>query len=317
MKHLICILSHKNASHLELLTSECLQRGYEVIIHIDKKNRKQLLQDSELLKKHTLKESIDVTRAHITIVEASLLLLKAAKDVDYDYVHVISGEDFIVKSANCFEAFFSEHKGKNFINNNLLPVNLTTKPQRDKLFSAYAIFKDRIEINNYSSWYYENGLGLLNTHYFRPGSLGDRLIKLLTPTYRLRKIYKRLASRKLPNTHYYAGSAWFSITQQMAEYLIDETIASPSFYCFFENSLFPDETYFQTLALNSPLAHTIINSDLRYIPWDKPVNFGPRPIRISELSDIAKSNGFFARKLDLGKDTKLKEKIYDTLYDTY
>jgi hypothetical protein len=316
MKHLICILAHKNASHLELLTSECLQRGYEVIIHIDKKNRKQLLQDSELLKKHTLKESIDVTRAHITIVEASLLLLKAAKDVNYDYVHVISGEDFIVKSANCFETFFSEHKGRNFVNNNLLPVNLNTEPQRDKLFSACTVFKDRINTDNYSSWYYENGMGLLNTYYVRPGSLGDKLIKLLTPTYRLRKIHKRLARRKLPKKQYYAGSAWFSITKEMAQYLTDETAASPDFYTFFEKSLFPDETYFHTLALNSPLAETIINSDLRYIPWDNPVNFGPRPINISELGDIANSNGFFARKMDLEADTKLKEQIYNTLYDT-
>ncbi len=115
MKHLICILAHKNASHVELLTSECLQRGYEVIIHIDKKNRKQLLQDSELLKKHTLKESIDVTRAHITIVEASLLFFMAVKYIDYDYVYVISGEDFIVESVNCFEAF-STFKCKPLIN---------------------------------------------------------------------------------------------------------------------------------------------------------------------------------------------------------
>lgn len=317
MKHLVCILAHKNATHLELLITECLKRGYKVLVHIDKKNRANLLSQSQLVKKHTISQSIDVTRAHITIVKASLLLLNAANGIDYDYLHLISGEDFIVKSKDEFETFFTENKGLNFINHNALPILDKSILDREELFSKYIVFKDRINTDNYSSWYYENGIGLLNTYYFRPGSFGDKLTSFLTPKYQLRKIKKRLATRKIPEKHYYAGSAWFSITKQMAKYLAHETTKSPKFYSYFKNSLFPDETYFHTLALNSPLAHTIINSDLRYIPWDKPVNFGPRPIQISELSDIAKSNGFFARKFDLGKNAKLKEKIYNTLYDTH
>ncbi|PCJ67573.1 MAG: hypothetical protein COA58_00110 [Bacteroidetes bacterium] len=314
MKHFIAILAHKNGAHLELLVKECKKRNYVVRIHLDKKSRSKILKKHPYLLPYTLEQSIDVSRGHFSIVEASMLLLNASNLEEFDYFHLISGEDYITKSEEEFEHFFTGNQGTNFINNTQLPIESEYPKVRSTIFSKYATFKDRVPLTNYQHAFFKNGIGLVDTYHFRPSGLISKVIKWTTPTYQLRQFYLKLFKRKLPKKEFYAGSAWFSVTKDMTLHFSEQTQDTPSLYAYFRNVLFPDEIYFHTIALNSSLKETIINSDLRYINWDKPVQEGPGLLTVEDIYEIKKSNGFFARKCDLANNTKLKEQIENELF---
>jgi hypothetical protein len=305
VKHIVAILAHKNGVHLEIFVQECIKRDYAVLIHLDQKCRAEILQNHHVLEQYVVDQSISVTRAHFSIVQATHALLQASKNVTYDYFHLISGEDFMIKSAQDFDSFFTQNAGLNFINHISIPVAADYTTTRNDIFSQYWIFRDRIPLTNYKHAFFKNGISLVDTTHFRPNSLADKIVKWSTPTYRLRQIYLKLFKRKIPKKDYYAGSAWFSVTRAMAHYFMEQTSTHPSFYNFFSKALFPDEIYFQTLAKNSPMRDTIINSDLRYINWDTPVNDGPSILSTKHLDEILQSNGFFARKMDLATDKEL------------
>lgn len=305
MKHLVAILAHKNGAHLAILVQECIARGYEVRIHIDRKSRVEIVENFSSLAPYVISQSISVSRAHFSIVQATVALLQASKTIAYDYFHLISGEDFIIKSPEEFDQFFSQNAGLNFMNRISLPVEQDYPSERESLFARYTVFRDRVPISNYMHAFFKNGIGLIDTLHFRPGSTAHYIASWLTPVYRLRRFYQIIFSRKLPNADYFGGSAWFSITAEMAQFFIHQTESNPSFYNFFGKSLFPDEIYFQTLAMSSPWQSTIVNSDLRYINWDKPVNDGPSVLTTEHLDEIQKSNGFFARKMNLAADHEL------------
>ena len=313
MKHLVAILAHKNGAHLELLIGECEKRGYNVLLHLDAKCRHKLLANHPNLKKYVIADANSVTRAHFSIVEATVSLLKASRSFDYDYFHLISGEDYPTKSELLFNDFFTRNSEKNFINHIAFPVN-KYEQKRSSLFEKYTVFRDRVPLSNYKHAFFKNGIGLVDTYHFKPGSMAAKISSILTPTYQLRKLYQRIFKRKLPKVKYYGGSAWFSITKQMAEYFVEQTEENSSFYKYFNNALFPDEVYFHTLALNSQLKDTVINSDLRYINWDKPINQGPSLLTKEHISEIKNSNGFFARKCDIASNIQLKNAIESQLY---
>jgi hypothetical protein len=73
---------------------------------------------------------------------------------------------------------------------------------------------------------------------------------------------------------------------------------------FFEHAYVPDEMFFQTLLLNSPLASTIVNDDLRLIKWP-----GPAILTAADWNDILRSPDLFARKFDENVDASILDSI--------
>lgn len=314
MKHLVAILAHKNPQHLALLIEECQSRGYEVIVHLDAKVKAKITSKWKTIDACTIEPSIDVQRAHFSIVQATMHLIQEAQHIEYDYFHLLSGEDYITKSSEEFEEFFTKNNGKNFINHLLMPVKLgDDEYDRAALFSTYSIFRDCVPPNNYQYWTIDGGLGFINRYYFSPNNWKSKLINKISVSYRVRKIMTTLLRRKTLDTNSYTGSAWFSVTKDLTQYWLEQWNSDLKTRRFFKNVLFPDEIYLQTLAANSPYAPTLINSDLRYINWDHPVNHGPSILDVSHLDEIRSSNGFFARKIDVSDKVLLKA-IHKKLY---
>jgi hypothetical protein len=105
--------------------------------------------------------------------------------------------------------------------------------------------------------------------------------------------------RKPPNgLVQYVGSQWWSFTRECAQYVIDYVAHNPNVVRYYRHSHVPDEGFFQTVLLNSPLAGKIENTSMRYIEWDGA--FNPRVLDANDLAAIVKSGCMFARKLVLG-----------------
>jgi hypothetical protein len=81
----------------------------------------------------------------------------------------------------------------------------------------------------------------------------------------------------------------------------------PDVLSFFRHVDIPDEIFFQTVIMNSELADTVVNDNLRYIDWTR----GRRPaiLETRDFEALARSPKLFARKFDVEHDEQIMELI--------
>jgi len=103
-------------------------------------------------------------------------------------------------------------------------------------------------------------------------------------------VRRRLPPGLLP----YTGSAHWCLSRDCLEYIAR---SDPELARFFQRSAVPDESFFQTLLMNSPLASTLVNDDLRYIDWSEG-GPSPRVLTSYDLERMLRSSALFARKFD-------------------
>jgi hypothetical protein len=72
----------------------------------------------------------------------------------------------------------------------------------------------------------------------------------------------------------------------------------------------PDEHFFHTIVLNSPLKDTVVNDDLRYLEWHHPdVAGGPAVLGRQDYKKVMTSEALFARKFDVTHDSEVLDMI--------
>jgi Core-2/I-Branching enzyme len=101
----------------------------------------------------------------------------------------------------------------------------------------------------------------------------------------------------------HGGGAWMSLSAPAARYVVDFVRANPGFVRFFRSVLHPDEIFFQTILMNSPLRETIVNDHLRYIDWSS--DPGPATLGVSDFGSLVESPKLFARKFDVTVDAAI------------
>jgi hypothetical protein len=98
----------------------------------------------------------------------------------------------------------------------------------------------------------------------------------------------------------YHGSGHWCLSRACLEY----AVARESEIELFRRASSPDETLFQTILINSPLATTIVNDDLRYVDWSEG-GASPRVLTTYDLDRLLASHCLFARKFDPGVDAEV------------
>jgi hypothetical protein len=116
-------------------------------------------------------------------------------------------------------------------------------------------------------------------------------------------------NRKMPNDFkWYAGSQWFMINKQFCEYV--NSYRAKKFVRFFKYTHIPDESFFQTVIMNSEFKQTVINDNKRSIEWgDKCVKI----LTSDDCEQLISGNAFFARKFDITKDSLIIDKLENYL----
>jgi hypothetical protein len=97
----------------------------------------------------------------------------------------------------------------------------------------------------------------------------------------------------------YTGSAHWCLSRECLEHVAG---ADPEVVRFFRRSAVPDESFFQTLLMSSPLGATLVNDDLRYVDWSEG-GPSPRVLTSYDLERMMRSSALFARKFDPGVDS--------------
>jgi hypothetical protein len=105
----------------------------------------------------------------------------------------------------------------------------------------------------------------------------------------------------------FGGGAYWCLSRESVEYVAEFSRARPEVLEFFKHVDIPDEIFFQTVVMNSDLAKSVVNDNLRYIDWTR----GSRPA-ILETRDFERLRGspkLFARKFDVSHDAEVLDLI--------
>jgi len=105
----------------------------------------------------------------------------------------------------------------------------------------------------------------------------------------------------------FGGGAYWSLSRDCIEYVSRFVRDRPDVVAFFRHVDIPDEIFFHTILMNSPLSETIVYDNLRYIDWTR----GRRPA-ILETRDVDALRGspkLYARKFDVQQDENVLDLI--------
>lgn len=278
MKQAILIVAHKNPEQLKRLIGyfrgEC-----EIYVHIDRRSKISRKEREELQSLSGVKAVVSRYRVRwggYSILRVEILLLRLALKLgNAGYFHLISGQDYPLQPYSDFISFFSRTQHKGFINCSHLPTSKTDGNTFTRL--QYFFLSDLMNVRN------------------KAGK--EKMMKFVW--WQKRHGIKR----RLPDTfdHLYGGSAWFSISRELARHIVDYTRRHPRFYRRMRHTYIPEEIYIPTVILNSPMAESVMrHNNCRNIIWlysgldASPQDITEEHFRLLLRNPIA----FFTRKVE-------------------
>ncbi len=282
MKHAILILCHESLDKLENLMS-CFNDDFRFYIHIDKKCRidKSNLKCFEA--RHPNSKVFSKYRVNwggIGILKAEIYLLKQiVKDVNADYIHILSGQDYPIKSLDEFNQFFKNFDGKQYVEYHQIPA----EKWENGTYSRFELYR-------------------LNDYFDYRTARGKRIINWVN-NWQIKHNFRRNIPNQFPKL--FGGSNWMSLTFDCAKYVVDMLPYNRKFFNRLRFTFASDEVYFHTVILNSPFKDSVVNDNKRLVRWDKR---SQRPSVLTERDwfEVATSDKLFARKFVKGLSDNLE-----------
>lgn len=226
---------------------------------------------------------VDVRWAGVSMVQAGLTATRSAlQEADFDYIHLLTESDLPIRPMSEIHSFFREHSGFEFIEYH---------PDND----GFAQYKGQV------------------FHFFanRRSYRSSKLTKYAN--HGLAKAQQKVQFQRHPGVRYYHGSAFWSITRGLAEY-VDER--ADQILRDYRWTLAPDEVYLHTLVMNSPYRDRLYEfeipmiSSARYIDWARREGNSPHTITVEDLGEMLSNDGLmFARKFNPAVDSEVIDRV--------
>ncbi len=278
-RHAYLIMAHGNFEYLKKLIESLDDPRNDVYIHIDKKSKftdfNMLKKDIKFSSVYFIKQS-DIKWAAFSGILCEVDLLKAATArIQYDYYHLLSGSDLVIKSQNEIHQFFDQNKGKEFVTFDEQKID---NEYLDRV-KYYYLFQDV---------YGRNRRNILLLGLYAIDKILLSIQKLLKVN-RIRKV----------QMEFQKGANWYSITHDLARHIIDQ---EKWIHKTFRFSLSGDELFLQTILINSRFKNNLChpnqlkeNLNMRLIDWTRGK---PYTWRKEDYDILINSNMFYARKID-------------------
>ena len=197
-----------------------------------------------------------------SLVDATLDLIRAALADGFDWATLLSGADYPLKSTAQISAFLAAQTTRGFID-----------------------IRDQARFDVAHRW-----------QAFHPEALHGRVLgKVLQKAQRgLHQLGWRRAL-PTPLSAIYAGSQWWTLSAEACAAVLAFIAQSPHLLDFFRSTSVPDEMFFQTLLMHTPLAAQLQPDNQRLIQWDEGA-WSPHTWGAQDLPKLSGSNALFARK---------------------
>lgn len=271
MKHAYLIAAHNQFNLLCRLLSTLDDINNDIYLHIDIKAGDIDFSDFSKCVKYSKLHFLDrkdITWGDFSQIDLELEFLKASIGNNYDYYHYISGVDFPIKSLNEINDFFMANNGKEFIH-------------FDKVMDMKTV-EYRIGIYHVFQKYVGRTTGVL-----------EKVEKVILAIQKILHINRI----KNANLEFKKGANWFSITNNLAHYVIENEKQIRKMY---SKSYCADEIFLQTLVYNSPFKNAMYYSDreeryfnMRFVDWTRG---NPYVFRKEDYPMLKQTDCLFARK---------------------
>lgn len=212
------------------------------------------------------------------------LLKMALEDTEITRAHIISGEDFPIKSVAEFIQFFEqENRYKNFIE----LTDISEMPEMRLRYEKY---------------HFQHIFNRKSDNIFI--KYADKIIRQMQ--------YHVPFKRKI--RFRYKGLVWSSLSRegviQIMEYITPSMIKELK-YC--ETA---EEFMVQNALMASELKETVVTDKLRFDDWSDCL-MGPKVLTIENYNSIKETNAFFARKIQWHSGNEKVDKLYEKLYEEF
>jgi glycosyltransferase involved in cell wall biosynthesis len=268
------ILTHKKPYQVLRLVNALTTENTYFIIHIDNKIDETPFRLSIGDRENIFfcKHRKTVNWAGFSQIEATMELIREmiVRIGFPDYVHLLSGQDFPIKSNECIFDYFEKNRGTNFIEYFSLPSDN---------------WNDGMERIRYK-WYIDD------VGYAKATEL----------------VQKQKPHDFLPNIVPYGGSTWWSLTGECVANIFNECNQGSQLYEFYKYTVSPDEMLFHTFLMNSEYKNTIKNYNLRKIDWSAKLPH-PKTWQSEHFEELINSPRLFARKFDADFDSEILNKL--------
>lgn len=273
------IITYTNPFQTERMIQQMQHPDFDFYIHVDAKFP---LASHDNLKKYSnvyfIQNRVDVQWAAYSTIQAEFNGLQEILDSarNYDFISLMSGQDYPIKTPAQIQAFFEARKGK--------------------LLLKYRAFS--------GEW--EEGMQRVNKYHLTDFRFrGQFFLERLINTF-IKRTNQPIGMK------FYGSSMFWAISPEAAEYVLQTVDRDHKMRRFFKYSWAPDEFLFQTILLNSSFAEQVVNENCHY--YKHPPNTpSPKTFDLSDFPDIITSDRLYARKFDLKKAPELLDKIDDYL----
>ncbi|MVN76982.1 glycosyltransferase [Hymenobacter sp. HMF4947] len=278
--HLIMV--HKNPAQVHRLLTALAHESFDFYVHVDS--------SVDISEYHSLLHlpRVQFTKRRFAMRWASYrftsAIFECVRDIllsgiKYDFINLLSGQDYPIKPAETIYQFLANHQGYSFL----------SFEGEDSAWWQHA----RTRIEQYHTTYFK----------FRGQYILQNILNSLLP------------KRQFPLPYdLYGGSdgSWWTMTAECAAYLVDFIDRHSKLRIFSLFTWGSDEFLVATILMNSPFKASIINENYRYIDWSEGAA-NPKTLTVDDFGKLAQAHKLFARKFDVTRDAHILNLIDQAL----
>ncbi len=259
-------------------------------VHVDKKSDiKPYIEESRDINNVCFTRQISVYHARISQLKSELVLLRTVREfeirnnITFDYVHMISGNDYPLRSNEQFDQFFENTESTFMLYD------------RDEYWD-----KNRDNIEHSVNYYHLNRGGFISTLFSK--TLGI-VLSFIIPRQRINNLA--------------GGWDWWSWNARTFNYVLGFLDTHPSYLRRWNHTVCVTEKFFHTILAEKREEFKIETwNPLRFVSWkprrDMGANYNPyRPYDLTEreFELVINSKAFFCRKVDEIESSSLLDMI--------
>jgi len=284
--HVFIILAHKQPKLLKRTISVLANENHYFYVNVDLKttNFNEFEEEVEGMPNVTFFRK-SIYHCGISHLYALLYILNNAYESDqhFDYFHIISGQDYPLRSNEQFDSFFES-------NNNESYMFFDDEAYRNRMSKELRIFAQQWHMNKTTGVLYK-----IYNFFHMP-----RLLSIIAP--------------RKPIEGYSSGWDWFSWHRDVVEYVLEYFETNPNYIKRYNHTLCPTEHIFHTiLEKKSDDLRIEKNNPLRYVSWtphrDVDTEYRPFTLTEEDYNFVIESKAFFCRKVEEMDSIKLLDMI--------
>ncbi len=269
------IITYTDPQQTYRMIQRMIDPDFDFYIHVDAKlpilSHEFLTQ---LPNVYLIKNRIKVNWAGFSTIQAEFNSIQEILNTNkqYDFVTLLSGQDYPIARVAEMKIFYEARKGK--------------------LLLKYRDFQNEWPegMERVSRYYMDN--------FSFPGRyLVEKLMNIVLP--------KR---KSLNGIQFYGDSMFWCLSLDALNYVLEKVDRNKKAKHFYKFTWAPDEFLFQTEILSSPFADKVINENCHYYQH-APHTDHPKWLGLEDLEDIMKSDRIFARKFNLNEDSEILDQL--------